>query len=95
MVILSIHYTFAPEDADRAAALFRELRDRARGEPGCLTFDVARSQDKPHVFALWEEYRDDAALKAHLETEHFKRLALSGIRPLAKERLAETLSPLE
>ena len=95
MVILSIHYTFAPEDADRVAAIFRELRDAARKEPGCITFDVARSKDKPHVFALWEEYRDEAALQAHLETEHFKRLALGGVRQLAKERQAETVYPLD
>jgi len=95
MLIQSIHYTFAPEDADRVAGIFRELRDLSRQEPGVVSFDVARSKDKPNVFALWEEYRDEAALKAHMESEHFQRLAVNGIRPLAKERLGETVFPLE
>jgi quinol monooxygenase YgiN len=94
MVILSIHYTFAPEDADKVEAIFHELRDAARKEPGCITFDVARSKEKPNVFALWEEYVDEAAVEAHQATEHFKRLALNGVRPLAKERLAEKVYPI-
>jgi len=95
MVIQSIHYTFAPESADQAATILKELRDLSLQEPGILGFDVARSKDKPNVFALWEEYRDEAALKAHSETAHFQRLVVGGIRQLAKERLAETMFPLE
>jgi quinol monooxygenase YgiN len=95
MVIQSIHYTFAPEHADRAAGIFRELQVLARREPGVVSFDVARSRDRPNVFALWEVYRDEAALKAHGETEHFTRLVVNGIRQLAEERIGETALPLE
>jgi quinol monooxygenase YgiN len=95
MVIQSIHYTFAPEVADQAAALFRELRDVSLLEPGVVRFDLARGKDRPNVFALWEEYRDETALKTHTETEHFGRLVVNGIRKLAKERLGETLFPLD
>jgi autoinducer 2-degrading protein len=95
MVIQSIHYTFAPEDADRVAAIFRELQDLSRREPGVVSFDVARGRDKPNVFALWEVYRDDAAMESHRDTEHFKRLALDGVRPLAKDRVGETVVPIE
>jgi quinol monooxygenase YgiN len=95
MLIQSIHYTFAPEDAGQAAGILRELRDLSRAEPGVLTFDVARSEEKPNVFVLWEAYRDEAARKTHFETEHFHRLAVNGIRRLAKERLGETAVPLD
>ena len=94
MLIQSIHYTFAPEDADRVAAILIELRDLSRQEPGIMQFEVARGQDRPNVFALWEVYRDDAALKAHLESDHFQRLGINGIRRLATERLAEIALPL-
>jgi hypothetical protein len=57
MLIQSIHFTFAPEDADRAASFLRELREESRKEDGVLRFDVCRSKEKPNVFALWEEYR--------------------------------------
>jgi quinol monooxygenase YgiN len=94
MVIQSIHYTFAPEDADKAEAILRELRDASRKEEGVVAFEVARSHEKPNVFALWEEYRDRAALDAHIATEHFKRLVLDGTRPLALQRSAETVTPI-
>jgi quinol monooxygenase YgiN len=94
MLIQSIHYTFGPEDADKAEALLRELRDASRKEEGVIAFDVGRSQEKPNVFALWEAYRDKAALDAHMATEHFKRLALNGVRPLAQQRSLETVFPL-
>jgi quinol monooxygenase YgiN len=90
-----VRYTFAPEDVDRVAGILTELRDLSRQEPGILAFVVARSEEKPNVFALWEEYRDEAALEAHAETEHFARLVVRGIRLLAKERVAERLFPLD
>jgi quinol monooxygenase YgiN len=93
-LIQSIHFTFAPEDADNVAGILKELRDLSRAEPGVLQFQVARSKEKPQVFALWEEYRDDGALASHVNSEHFKRLVINGIRQLARERLAETVFPL-
>lgn len=94
MLVQSIHYTFAPEHADAVAASFAELRDASLREPGVVSFRVARSNEKPNVFLLWEEYRDEAALEAHAATAHFKRLVIDEIRKLAKERIGEKGSPL-
>lgn len=94
MLCQSVHYTFAPEDADKAEALLRELRAASRTEDGVIAFEIARSQDQPNSFALWEEYADRAGLEAHAATEHFKRLVINGIRPLAKERKAVTGFPI-
>jgi quinol monooxygenase YgiN len=46
------------------------------------------------VFALWEVYRDKAAVEAHAASEHFERLVLNRIRPLAKQRDAVTVTPI-
>jgi autoinducer 2-degrading protein len=94
MIVQSIHYTFAPEDVDDVEAIFRELRDASRKEAGVVSFDVARSQEHPNVFALWEVYRDESALEAHKETEHFKRLAVDGVRRLAQQRVGEVAVPI-
>ncbi|WP_404384026.1 antibiotic biosynthesis monooxygenase [Knoellia locipacati] len=40
-------------------------------EPGCLRFDVCRSQSDPHHFVFYEIYRDEAALDAHRAAAHF------------------------
>lgn len=94
MLIQAIYFTFAPEDADKAETILRELRDASRKEEGVITFEVARSQEKPNLFALWEAYKDRTALDAHIATEHFKRLVLNGVRPLAQQRDAETVFPI-
>ncbi len=94
MLIQSVHYTFAPENADKAAAILRELRDASRAEAGVITFEVARSTDKPNEFALYEEYRDQASIEAHAKTEHFEKLVINGIRKLAVARNAITGPPI-
>ena len=94
MLISSIHYTFAPDNADIAESLFRELRDASRQEPGVIQFEVGRSREKPNVFALWEVYRDAAAVDAPTASEHFQRLVLKGVRPLAQARIIERVVPI-
>ncbi len=94
MVVQLIHFTFADADRDKAEAMLRELRDTSRKEEGVLGFDVARSQEHPTVFVLWEHYRDKAAQDAHIATEHFKRLVVNGVRPLAQQRNAEILDTI-
>ncbi|HET9393624.1 MAG TPA: putative quinol monooxygenase [Candidatus Rubrimentiphilum sp.] len=94
MLVNSVHYTFASEDAGKAASIFRELRDASRMEEGVISFEVGRGQDDPNVFALWEEYRDKAALDAHLASDHFKRLVINGVRLLAKRRDFAMVAPL-
>jgi quinol monooxygenase YgiN len=94
MLIQSIHFTFAPEDADNAEDLLRELQAESRKEDGVIRFDVGRSEERPTVFALWEVYRDRTALESHVATDHFQRLVVQGVRTMAKRRDAETVFPL-
>lgn len=94
MLIQNVHFTFAPEDGDKAESILRDLRDASRKEEGVIAFDVARSQAKPNVFVLWEVYRDKAALDSHIATDHYNRLVLNGVRPLAQERSGEIVLPI-
>jgi quinol monooxygenase YgiN len=94
MIITSIIFTFAPEDADKAETILRELRDASVKEPGVVRFEVGRSQERPNVFALWEVYRDQDAVSAHRNTEHFQRLVVDGVRPLVQARTVETVIPI-
>jgi (4S)-4-hydroxy-5-phosphonooxypentane-2,3-dione isomerase len=94
MIITSIIFTFAPRDADKAEPMLRELRDASVKEPGVVRFEVGRSPASPNVFALWEVYRDQDAVNAHRKTEHFQRLVVDGVRPLAQQRTVETVIPI-
>ena len=93
-MINSIRFASVPKDADNVASLFRELRDASRKEPGVIEYQVARSPAKPNVFALWEVYRDQEALNAHVASEHFQRLFVKGVRPLLQEQSIEQVVPI-
>ena len=95
MIISAIQFTFAAKNADKAEGLLREIRDASVKEPGVVRFEVGRSTDDPNVFVLWEVYRDQAAVDAHRASEHFKRLVLDGIRPLAQNRTAVSARPID
>ncbi|HUP97074.1 MAG TPA: putative quinol monooxygenase [Usitatibacter sp.] len=41
-------------------------------EPGCSVFDVCEKEEGSEIF-LYEIYDDEAAFKAHLATDHFRR----------------------
>ena len=53
-------------------------------EPGCLQFDVAQDPKNPTRFVMLEVYKDDAAIKAHQESQHFK-----DFRPVVGELVAD------
>lgn len=94
MLIQAVRFTFAPEDSDHMEAIFRELRDLSLAEAGVIAFDVGRGTDDANVFALWEVYRDRAALDFHKASDHYQRLVVNGIRPKAKNRVGDVCSPV-
>jgi autoinducer 2-degrading protein len=65
-----------------------------RNEPGCVVYRAARSIENPHVFVLYEEYEDEAALLAHRETRHFQKLIEGTIVPVLESREREILVPV-
>ena len=44
-----------------------------RKEPGNVRFDVLKHLDNPPRFSFYEVYKDEAAFKAHQQTEHYAR----------------------
>ncbi len=54
--------------------LYRELVDRTRGEPRCLSYALFVDQKDPGHFVFIETWPDRAALDAHCASEHFRRL---------------------
>ncbi len=54
--------------------LYRELVARTKEEPLCISYDLFINQKDLGHFIFIEEWPDRAALDAHCNTEHFKRL---------------------
>ena len=58
----------------------------SRQEPGCRMFITHRAVDDPRTFLLYEQYDDEAAFKAHTETQHFKEHVLGNAVPRLENR---------
>ena len=58
---------------DDFVALARQMEGLVDREPGTLAFKIFRLNE-PNMFAVYESFVDEAADKAHMETDHGKPL---------------------
>jgi quinol monooxygenase YgiN len=63
-------------EEERVRGILEALTPLIRAEPGCLQYTVHRSVDDPRTFLLYEQYRDEAAFKAHGGADYVKRYVL-------------------
>lgn len=72
------------KEAEFQEHMTAQARRCLANEAGCLQFDVAQDPKNPTRFVMLEVYKDDAAIKAHQESDHFKNF-----RPVVADLLAE------
>jgi quinol monooxygenase YgiN len=77
------------------AASIKKLIGPSRNEPGCLQYLANRSLTDSRVFLLYEEYLDEAAYTAHVDSDHFVRYALGEGIPLLESREREFYATLD
>lgn len=53
------------------AALQEEIETSMRIEPGVLSLNAVAEKDNPAHIIIFEQYADEAAYKAHLQSSHF------------------------
>jgi quinol monooxygenase YgiN len=73
MVVLVVTWQAKQGCDDEVAQVFRKLEVESRKEPGCVMYVVHRNRADSHKFFIYEQYKDDAALQAHRDSEHFRR----------------------
>ncbi|HXH44354.1 MAG TPA: antibiotic biosynthesis monooxygenase family protein [Bradyrhizobium sp.] len=73
-------------EADRVAEILRGFLPQAQREPGVTLFLIARAKDNPAQFLFYELFRDEAAFRAHQESEHFKTHIAGEALPLLAKR---------
>lgn len=66
-------FRIRPGREDEFVRLARAMEGLVDREPGTLAFQFFRLAE-PHMFAVFESFVDEAADKAHMETEHGKPL---------------------
>ena len=82
MLILSVNLRVPRADQDKLRPEMEKVVQASRKEAGCLAYSYGFDLLEPDIIRVFEIYKDDAALKAHGESEHFKAWrAVSGQYP--------------
>jgi quinol monooxygenase YgiN len=92
--VLVVRMVAKEGNEDRAAELISQLVEATRQEEGNEAYTPLRDADNPRAFAIYEQYRDEDAFKAHGESEHFQRLGPGELFPLMEERRREIYATL-
>ena len=73
-------------EADRVADILARFLPEAQREPGAQLFLISRAKDNPAQFLFYELFRDEAAFKAHQESDHFRTYIAGQALPLLAKR---------
>lgn len=76
----------APENAEEFGRVLAEFAEECRAEPGCLSYEIFRSADRPERYLSIEKYADAEAFAAHRASEHFRVTGVGRVMPLLVER---------
>ena len=84
MFVNAVDLDIVPAVRDNYLAAIKENGAAAAKEPGCKRFDILNLNSDPNHFFLYEVYENEAAFKAHRETDHFKKYAATTGKMVAK-----------
>jgi quinol monooxygenase YgiN len=73
-------------EEEGVAAAVRQLAGPSRAEPGILLYQAHRDPADPRVFFFYEQYADEAAYQAHVESEHFQQHGFGDAIPRLESR---------
>ena len=90
MLVLIAKYHVKPGNAPSVLAELKKMKPLVeKNEPGCKFYQVSRSTEHDNIIVLYEHYDDEAALKFHRETPHFKAIIEETIIPKLEKRERE------
>jgi quinol monooxygenase YgiN len=52
----------------------KELVAKSQKEAGCIAYNLYEGVNKPNILTFIEQWRDQAALAAHSQSEHYKAI---------------------
>jgi quinol monooxygenase YgiN len=84
------HWTARTGEEEEVERVLRQLASASRREAGCITYSAVRSVDHPSRYVIYECYVDEHAFERHVESEHFRALALEDGIPRLSSRTRES-----
>ncbi|PHK49639.1 putative quinol monooxygenase [Staphylococcus edaphicus] len=92
MVTVNAIMKINPEYRDSYLALVEPLVIAANKEEGALYYAHFERTDEPNTFAFIEQYRNEYALEAHNESQHFQKFFAEVKQYLLTEPVIKVLS---
>jgi quinol monooxygenase YgiN len=80
--------------ADRIAEIPDRFLPESQMDPGAKLFLIGRGKDNPAQFLFYELFKDEAALKAHLDSAYFKTYIAEQALPLLAKRERAQYTPI-
>src|SRR5262245_52318603 len=94
-LVLAATWEAKEGEAEAVADILGRMANAVKSEPGTLLFWPHRSSSNDRVFFIYELFADDAAFKAHQQTEHFKSLVVGQAQPKLARRERVQFMPFQ
>ena len=92
-VLIVADTSSSPENAEEFGRVLRNFAEHCRAEPGCLSYEIFQSVDRPGRFVSIEKYADAEAFAAHRASAHFREIGVGQVMPLLVERDVQMYGP--
>lgn len=90
MIVIAGHISLDTEKREAAISAAKQIMIETHKEAGCVSYTFSADLEDPGSFRIFEEWKDDDALKAHFATPHMaafqKAMGGFGIREMAVQR---------
>lgn len=94
-LVLSATWIAKAGEEQTVLEALRNLSPASREEPGNLYYQAYQDPEEPRVFRIFEIYRDEEAVTAHTQYEHFQTWAAGKAIPALEERRREFYRTLD
>ena len=92
MYAIIARFRVQPGHVDDVIAALNEAAVASRQEPGCHFYDANQDTTDPNVIVMYEQYDDETAFQAHLDSDHFKATVAARVVPYLESRARETFT---
>lgn len=70
VIVVHAAFPIASDQRDQALEVFRDLVEASQNEPGVIKYEAATDVSDSNLIRNVEQYEDEDAFQAHLETDH-------------------------
>jgi autoinducer 2-degrading protein len=91
--INTVDLDIVPDQMPKFIELAKENGAASIQEPGCREFNVLVLESNPNHAFVYEVYDNEAALKAHLGTDHFQKF-IAATTNMISDRNVRVMSPI-